>query len=81
MSGVGGNLGPGKVQTSNVLQIMECVFSYGLWGFLFLRGIFCLLPCSVLFLIAFKYRFLAFFLTATAERAEQWKHSVLFCLQ
>lgn len=79
MGGEGGNLGPGKVQTSNVLQIMECVFSFGLWAFLFL--VFCLLPCSVLFLTASKYHFLACFLTATAERAEPWKHSILFCSQ
>lgn len=35
MGGVGGNLDPGEVQTSDVLQVIECVFSFGLWGFLF----------------------------------------------
>lgn len=57
MGGEGGNLGPDKFQTSNVLQIMECVvFSCGVlvsWlvGFC---GFFCLLPGSVLFLLALK---------------------------
>lgn len=52
MGGEGGNLGPGKVQTSNVLQNMEYV-GFSLWaivGFCLFRGGFlsASLPCLVI---------------------------------
>lgn len=48
--------GPGEVQTSNVLQNMECVESFplGYVGFCLGWGLFTFFPCSLLFLIALK---------------------------
>lgn len=75
MGGVGGNLDPGEVQTSDVLQVIECVFSFGLWGFLFWGGFFGLLPCSCLFSDCFEISFLSFL-----SRAIEMFNSFLFTI-
>lgn len=84
MGGEGANLGPGKVQTSNVLQNTECV-GFFLWvvGGFFWFGFF-FLSASLLCPVSdcFEITFLSFLFNSYSResRAKKTLHSVLFII-
>lgn len=85
MGGEGGNLGTGEVQTSNVLQNMECV-GFFLWVVDFLGGLvwFFFLSASLLCPVSdcFEVTFLSFLFNSYSRegRAKETLHSLLFTI-